>query len=253
MTAPTPKNEEERMQVLKKFKILDTPAEDPFDDLTYTATQICKTPVGLISLLDETRQWFKSNLGFNIQDHSREHSFCAHVIDSPDVFIVPDTLADERFSNNRFVIGPPHIRFYAGVPLVAKEGHVLGALCVLDYIPRTLTEGQTTALQSLSRVTMTLLELRLHSIELHQSLSKIKILHGLLPICGWCRRVRDDHGYLSSVLDYIEDHSEVQIAHWICPECSEKDRLLYEERMRFKEQSSLDRSFGSSTETQNNP
>ena len=158
--APKPGNEAARLDALRRYKILDTPPEEPFDDLTLLAARICEAPVALISLIDADRQWFKSKVGLSATETSRDVSFCAYAITQPDLFVVPDALADERFATNPFVISDPHIRFYAGVPLVTPEGDALGTLCIIDYEPRELSAHQEEALRTLARQVVAQLEMR---------------------------------------------------------------------------------------------
>lgn len=160
MKAPLPENEAERLSALREYEILDTKAEKVFDDLTRLATYICKTPMALITLIDSDRQWFKSRIEISESETSRDVSFCAHAILQTDTFLVPNALEDERFKDNPFVTSDPHIRFYAGSPLTTFEGYKLGTLCVIDRVPRRLSEVQLLALKALSYQVTTQLELR---------------------------------------------------------------------------------------------
>ena len=153
--APRPSDEAERLKALRAYDVLDTPAEEAFDDLTRLAAQVCNAPIALVCLVDEERQWFKSKVGLEVSETSRDLSFCAHAVCQRDVFVVEDAARDERFADNPFVVGSPHIRFYAGMPLSAPEGgHAIGTLCVLDRQPRQLTPAQIEALRILSHQVM---------------------------------------------------------------------------------------------------
>lgn len=157
---PLPQNESARLDSFCQYEILDTDPEDAFDDLTYLAASICDTPVALISLIDAEGQWFKSKVGLDLTSTHRDLAFCSHTILRSDILVVPDALADERFATNSLVTAAPHIRFYAGVPLIMPDGHALGSICVIDVVPRELTSSQIEALQVLGRQTVAQLELR---------------------------------------------------------------------------------------------
>jgi PAS domain S-box-containing protein len=159
MKAPLPENEEARLEVLRRYAILDTFPEQAFDDLTRLAALICDTPIALVSLVDQDRQWFKSKIGFEDEETTRDVSFCAHTILDSNVMVVSDALADRRFSDNVLVTEEPRIRFYAGAPLVTEQGYSLGTLCVMDRVPRTLSSDQKSALRSLSRLVVAQMEL----------------------------------------------------------------------------------------------
>jgi GAF domain-containing protein len=222
MKAPMPSNEAERVAALKAYHILDTGTEQSYDDITALAAHICKVPIAMISLVDEVRQWFKSRLGVKQQQTPREVAFCAHAILQNGPFIVKDAAKDRRFAGSALVTGEPHIRFYAGIPLINPEGLALGTLCVVDHQPRRLSAAQQKALQALSRQVMALLELRRVSTHLADALDHVKTLQGLLPICAWCKRIRDDEGYWSQVEAYFHKATGADFTHGICPECLQK-------------------------------
>jgi GAF domain-containing protein len=224
MKAPIPDNEAERLAALREYHILDTAAEQTYDDITALAAYLCEVPIAMISLVDESRQWFKSRLGLNERETPRDVAFCAHAILQSEPLIVRDALKDSRFSDSALVTRSPHIRFYAGFPLTSPEGFALGTLCAIDRRPRQLSAEQKTAMQALARQVMALLELRRVSGRMAEVLDKVKTLHGLLPICAWCKRIRDDHGYWSQVEAYVHEHTGADFTHGICPECLEKQR-----------------------------
>jgi anti-sigma regulatory factor (Ser/Thr protein kinase) len=180
-------DEASRLKALHKYRILDTKPEQAFDDLTLLASQICGTPIALISLVDENRQWFKSKVGVQIDETARSVSFCAHAIQQQGIFQVSDALNDDRFRDNPLVQGDPHFRFYAGKPLVTPEGEALGTLCVVDYQPRTLTQAQRDALEALERQVESQLELRRNLDELRVALEGIETLGSLIPFCSTCQ------------------------------------------------------------------
>ena len=171
MAITKPANEEARLIALDKYAILDTDPEQSFDDLTLLASFVCKTPIALISLVDEDRQWFKSRVGLDASETSRDIAFCSTAILQSDVFVVPDALADERFRDNPLVVSDPHIRFYAGAPLINEDGYALGTLCVVDRAPRELAPEQKEALKALSRLVLAQLEFRRNLILLKEALS----------------------------------------------------------------------------------
>jgi PAS domain S-box-containing protein len=161
-------NEHRRIAALRSYDVLDSPAEQELDDLVCLAAQICGAPIALISLLDTDRQWFKAKTGWELAETPRDISFCSHAIYQRELFIVPDAAEDERFADNPLVTGEPGIRFYAGAPLVSPQDEALGALCVIDRVPRRLTPAQEQSLRVLARQVMTHLELHRRMRELRE-------------------------------------------------------------------------------------
>src|SRR5208337_5010691 len=151
MKAPVPDNEAERLAALREYRILDTEAEKSYDDITALAAYLCDVPIAMISLVDESRQWFKSKLGLNQKETPRDIAFCAHAILQTEPMIVRDALKDARFADSSLVRRSPHIRFYAGFPLCSPEVFALGTLCAIDRKPRHLSAEQKKAMRALSR------------------------------------------------------------------------------------------------------
>lgn len=205
MTRP---DETARLAALEQYHILDTDPERAFDDLAMLASHICGTPMALITMVDADRQWFKSRIGIDAAETPRAISFCAHAIAEPHLFIVADTRQDDRFRDNPFVTGEPHIRFYAGAPLVTPDGHALGTLCVVDRVTRSLTPYQIEALDALRRQVQSQLELRRHVYRLEQAIAErdraeaeqsrlfeelrrahddVRRLSAMIPFCSTCQ------------------------------------------------------------------
>jgi len=167
---PVPDNETRRLEVLDAYKILDTLPEQVYDDFTQLASIVAGCPTAMLSLVDDHRQWFKSRIGIDDEETSREIAFCAHAIVNPrEVMVIPDATLDARFSANPLVTSDRHIRFYAGAPLVAPSGEAVGTICVMDREPRDITPEQSKALMILSRQIIAQLELRRNVASLEKS------------------------------------------------------------------------------------
>lgn len=205
--AHEPIGEAARLAALERYRILDTEPERQFDDLTLLASQVCGTPIALITLIDRDRQWFKSRVGIAVPETPRSVAVCDHAIRQANIFIVEDARKDARFAANPFVTGPAGLRFYAGAPLVTDDGHALGTICVMDRVPRRLTREQLDALDALKRQVLAQLELRrnLDQLavaleardaaerdrqrlieELRASLDNVEKISRLLPYCSAC-------------------------------------------------------------------
>jgi GAF domain-containing protein len=210
MKAAIPTNEAKRLHSLHLLKVLDTQAEEAFDQLTRLAATICGTRTSLVSLVDADRQWFKSKVGLDATETPREFAFCAHAILKEEVLVVNDATKDPRFCDNPLVTADPSIRFYAGAPLVVDDGQAVGTLCVIDDTPRQLTAAQLEALAVLGHAVEAQLQLR-------RAVHDLELLQQLIPLCAWCRSVRGHDGSWQSLHDYVAQTG--QLTHGICPAC----------------------------------
>ena len=166
MEANSPEFEAQRIASLIEHQILDTPPSPEFDALVRLAAIICETPIAAVSLIDEDRQWFKSIIGVDATETPRDIAFCAQTILGSSLMVIPDAMEDERFSQYPQVIGEPHIRFYAGMPLIASDGFALGSLCVVDMKPRHLNPTQREALKLISIQAVALLDSALKKVQM---------------------------------------------------------------------------------------
>jgi hypothetical protein len=176
--APIPDNEHERLSALQQLKILDTSIEASFDEITALAAELCGTPIALVSLIDESRQWFKSSYGLEAKETARDISFCGHAILQDQLFEIPDSSSDDRFNDNPLVVGGPNVAFYAGVPLFTANKLAMGTLCVIDSKPKKLTDFQRRVLLVLGNQVSHLLEMR----RLTNLLSEAKALEAALAV-----------------------------------------------------------------------
>lgn len=208
-----PVNELERLSELKEYSLLDSLPEEDYEIITRLASQICDTPIALITLLDKDRQWFKSTQGLgDIKETPREYSFCAHAINNPqEIMVVPDSRKDDRFFDNPFVTNPPSVIFYAGVPLVTSNGNALGTLCVIDHEPKVLSAEQLTALKALSNSVIRFFELRRSKLELEKTQvvlqEKNKELERFAGMAA--HDLKSPLGNISSIIDLlVNEHAQ---------------------------------------------
>ena len=166
-----------RLESLRRYGVLDTPVEEVFDDLTRLAGLVCGTPVALLSLIDGDRVWFKSRVGMDVCEISREHSFCDRAIGGGELLEVEDAREDERFCGSPLVVGEPGIVFYAGVPLTTDDGYRVGTLCVVDWEAKRLTGEQRDGLERLGRQAMSQLELRIQRVRLEAAAVALRESH----------------------------------------------------------------------------
>jgi GAF domain-containing protein len=219
---PVPANEKARLAALQHYRILDTAPERSFDAITELASFICEAPIAFVSLVDRERQWFKSKIGLEATETHRDSSFCAHVVFKGALMVVEDATKDARFTDNPLVTDDPHIRFYAGAPLITPDGHGLGSLCVVDRAPRKLSSERASALEKLAALVVAQLELRRVSHELAEVAKNVKTLSGLVPICSHCKAIRNDKDYWETVEAFVKAHSDAEFSHGICPDCARK-------------------------------
>ncbi|HSP29574.1 MAG TPA: EAL domain-containing protein [Ilumatobacteraceae bacterium] len=174
---PYPDDEIGRIAALHRADVLDTPAEEVYDEIVRAAAELCGTPISLVSLIDEDRQWFKAKVGIDVDETPRDVAFCAHAICSEELLEVPNTLDDDRFSSNPFVVNAPNVKFYAGAPLRTEAGYSYGTLCVIDTVPRLLTPDQRDGLSRLARQVTVLLELRGTINQLSDAYGQLELAH----------------------------------------------------------------------------
>lgn len=237
MKVPIPANESERLDALESYRILDTSPEQAFDDVTKLAAYICDVPVAIMSLVDGDRQWFKSRVGMDATETPRDQAFCAHTILTTDMLVVEDATRDARFRDNPLVTRNPGIRFYAGAPLYTNDGFGLGSVCVIDHQPRQITAEQSDALTRLARMVMQQLEYRKVSAQLADALTNVKTLAGLLPICSYCKKVRNDDGYWQQVEVYVATHSAATFTHGVCNKCMHEQLSAFEASQKAQNES----------------
>lgn len=171
--APLPPDESARLAALRRYAILDTPAEAAFDRITRLISGIFQVPIATVTLIDAERQWFKSCTGLDVKETGRDVAFCAHAILQNDVLVVPDARADARFRDNPFVTGAPHIRFYAGAPLISGDGFKLGTVCLIDTVPRDFSAADAAMLADFAAIVTDEMDLRLATVRLSSEIASI--------------------------------------------------------------------------------
>ncbi len=228
MPHPIPPNEAQRLIALRRYEIMDTASERAYDEFVALTARLFSVPTAMIVLLDAHRQWFKARVGMTLCETPREQAFCSYAILQDEVMVIEDARLDARTCDNPLVYSDPPVRFYAGAPLITPQGYALGTLCVVDSEPRAMTQAQCELLAMLARQVVTLLELRRSANELALALRRERQLHALVPICAYCKSVRDDEGYWQGVESYIHNNTGVALSHGICPDCMKSN--LCEER-----------------------
>jgi len=202
IVAPKPAHEAQRLQALRHYNILDTAAEPGFDALTRLASTICETPISLVSLVDADRQWFKSVQGLPVSETSRDVAFCAHAILDTELLEVPDVTSDARFHDNPLVLEDPHIRFYAGVPLIDPNGFGLGTLCVIDRQPRQLSPSQRQALADIAAAAIALIQARIGDFRFRQVMQHAPFGMALIDETD---RIKSPNSAFLHMLGYSQD------------------------------------------------
>ena len=205
--ARPPENETARLLALKSYEILDTACEESFDRLVSIAARLTNSPIALISLIDQDRQWLKARYGVDVQETPREVAFCAHaILDPHEPLVVPDATRDRRFADNPMVTGPFNLRSYAGIPLVDQDGHALGTLCVLDREPREITAETIDILKSLAYAVLTMLQLR-------RALRQVGTLALTDPLTGMANRTAFMHSLDQAIARQARDGSLFSILY----------------------------------------
>ncbi len=216
---PIPSDDNRRLKELYRYEVLDTSYEDEFNDVVQLAATICNTPIALVSLIDQQRQWFKAKLGIEANEFPRDISFCGHTINADTaVFEVSDATKDERFLDNPLVVESPYIRFYTGIPLINNNGFKVGTISVMDTQPRTLNEVQIFTLQTLARQVVKLLDQNLLNKQLEQQQEKLQqqmeMQNRILSIIA--HDVRNPIGAVKSIIELnakkiLSQHDSVEL------------------------------------------
>ncbi|GAA6622378.1 PAS domain S-box protein [Scytonema sp. NUACC26] len=237
------KNEAKRLKALHQYQILDTSPEQTFDDLAFLAAQVCATPIAVINFIDANRQWFKAKIGLDVEEMPIDIGICPHCVAASDVLVIPDTWADERFSTSHVVTSAPYVRFYAGVPLITPEGEAIGALCVVDIVPRPyLKTEQIESLKAIARLVMRQLELRRNLTEVASIKTEYKQAQQALRESESMLRSFFDNPYQTdeastwlkaTVSKIVESSTTAQRFAYIVEDITERKQS--EETLRWKE------------------
>ncbi|RYG44797.1 MAG: GAF domain-containing protein, partial [Chitinophagaceae bacterium] len=204
-------SEQSRVEALRQYGILDTPTENEFDNITRLASLICNVPIALITLVDEDRLFFKSIVGVETVPIPKDISFGGETVRANGVLEVPNTLEDERFKLHPAVIGPPHVRFYAGAPLQDEDGFNLGALCVFDTKPNKLSPDQKEGLQILAREIITHMTLRKKTAELEDNTRRFEDLLNLSTVSPEIHCILDKSGNILFINDAVTSILEYSV------------------------------------------
>lgn len=221
-----PLDDAERLEALRRTGLLDGDPDPTLDRLTRLASRILQAPVSLVTLIDEDRQFFASQVGASEPWASRResplsYSLCKHVVAERDAMVIPDATKDERVCEND-AVSELGVRAYVGVPLVTAEGHAIGSFCVMDGRPRDWSDDDLEILRDLAMAAMAEIELRMTVRALDEALGRIRTLRGLIPICTSCKNVRDDAGYWQRVEQFVTHHSDATFTHGLCPDCADE-------------------------------
>ena len=219
--ASIPFNEADRLHALQEYRILGTQPEQSYNDLTLIAAEVCDTPIALMSLVDENKQWFKAKVGVDVLETPRDWSFCAHAIHTFEPLIVEDALNDQRFHDNPLVCGEPNIRFYGGFPLQNNQDHRIGTLCVIDRTPKSLNKSQIKIMEALARQAVSFLDLRLRAVRLLDSFCNLDHSPNIISTCSYCRKAKNEDGQWQYLDQYLSKRSSLNFSHGVCDACME--------------------------------
>lgn len=222
MTNPLP-GEMHRLEALRRYQLLDTPPEGAFDRVTALAASYFRTPICLVSLLDEDRIWFKSRYGLDAEEIPRTPGLCSSATFTEDAYVVRDAVTDPRTLANPLVVGALGLRFYAAAPLVTLDGFRLGTFNVMDFAPREFGPDDTEALKRFAGIVMDQMEVRMAAMKLLRSLSSAFEVSSeqdrLLTVCAWTKQIRVGEEWLSFET-FIETRLGLKVSHGIHPDAT---------------------------------